>query len=154
MLETPHVVVGAAIATKVVNPALALPLAFASHFILERVPHWNPHLNSEKKNHGKPTKETTLIVAADVALSLLFGFYIAGRAVPNTSHAFTILSACLFSVLPDLIEGPYYFLDMKNKFIEEKWIPFKKSLQVDTDLVPGLLTQFATIATAIWWINS
>lgn len=49
MLETPHVLIGAAIATKVGNPFLAIPLAFASHFVLETVPHWNPHLNTETK---------------------------------------------------------------------------------------------------------
>ena len=66
MLETPHVIVGAAIATKVVNPALALPLAFGSHFILERVPHWNPHLNTEKNKFGKITVVSTKIVILDV----------------------------------------------------------------------------------------
>jgi hypothetical protein len=53
VLETPHVVVGAAIATKVANPALAIPLAFASHFVLEKIPHWNPHLNTELKKFGR-----------------------------------------------------------------------------------------------------
>ena len=53
MLETPHVIVGAAIAYKVVNPALALPLALGSHFILDITPHWNPHLSTETKKFGK-----------------------------------------------------------------------------------------------------
>ena len=50
MLETPHVAVGAAIAASIPNPLIAIPLAFASHFALELVPHWNPHLNTELKN--------------------------------------------------------------------------------------------------------
>ena len=66
VLETPHVVVGAAIATKVLHPALAIPLAFGSHFILEKVPHWNPHLNSETEKFGRPTRQSTYIVIADV----------------------------------------------------------------------------------------
>jgi len=53
MLETPHVLAGAVIAAKVQNPFLAIPLAFASHFILEKVPHWNPHINAEMTKFGR-----------------------------------------------------------------------------------------------------
>lgn len=151
MLETPHVVVGAAIATKVVHPALAIPLAFASHFVLEKVPHWNPHLNTETEKFGKPTRQSTLIVVADVILSLVFGFYIASRALPDTAHFASILAASFFAVLPDVLEGPYFFLNMRNEAVK-KWVKFQKSIQVDTTLIPGLLTQVATIVAALWWI--
>ena len=152
VLETPHVVVGAAIATQVSNPFLAIPLAFGSHFVLERIPHWNPHLNTEKNKNGKVSKQTTIIVAADVALSLVLGFYIASRVLPDTAHFYTIIAACFFSVLPDIIEGPYFFLNAKSKQIRD-WIKFQKSLQNDADLVPGLLTQVITIIASFWWIS-
>lgn len=153
MLETPHVVVGAAIAMKVVNPALAIPLAFGSHFILDRIPHWNPHLNTEMKENGKPTKKSSVIVIIDVCTSIAAGVYIASRVLPSTSHATTVLFASFVSVLPDIIEGPYFFLGMKSKFIK-KWIAFQKSFQVDATIIPGLLTQVATITAAFWWIFS
>lgn len=153
VLETPHVVVGAVIATKVVNPALALPLAFVSHFILEKVPHWNPHLNTETEKYGKPTSQSTKIVIADVALSLVLGSFIASRALPNTGHAVTILASCLMSVLPDLLEGPYFFLNVRGEIIK-KWIKFQKSLQSDADILPGLATQVVTIVVAFFWLFS
>lgn len=151
MLETPHVVVGAAIATKIPNPLVAIPLAFASHFVLEKVPHWNPHLNTEKKKFGKVTKQSTRIVIVDTAISLTLGLYIASRTLPDTAHFATILAACFFSVLPDVIEGPYFFFNVKNKFIE-KWIAFQKSIQIDAEIIPGVITQIATIAASFWWI--
>ena len=151
MLETPHVVVGAAIATKVVNPFLAIPLAFGSHFLLEKVPHWNPHLNTEIKKYGKVTRQSTLIVIADVALSLTLGFFIASRTLPDVNHALTIVAASLASVLPDVIEGPYFFLRMKSKLIM-KWIGFQKAIQNDAPPLPGLATQLVTILAAFWWI--
>lgn len=151
MLETPHVIVGAAIATKIANPVLAIPLAFLGHFVLERVPHWNPHLNTEIKKYGKPTKQTTILVIADVCTSLVIGGYIASRALPNTGHAATILLSSFAAVLPDVIEGPYFFLGVRNELIK-KWVAFQKSIQVDTSLVPGLLTQLVTIFAALWWI--
>jgi len=151
MLETPHVVVGAAIATKIVNPFLAIPIAFGSHFLLERVPHWNPHLNTEFKKYGSITKTSTQIVIGDVVLSLVLGGFMASRALPDTGHAALILICCFAAVLPDVIEGPHFFLHVKSKLID-KWITLHKSLQADTDPIPGLLTQFITIAAAFAWV--
>lgn len=152
MLETPHVIVGAAIATKLGNPALAIPLAFGSHFILEKVPHWNPHINTEKRTYGKITEKSKNIIIADTGLALISGFYIASRTLPNTGHFWTVILASFFAVLPDVIEGPYYFFDFKNGFID-KWIKFQKSLQNDTSVIPGLITQVITVAAALVWIG-
>lgn len=152
MLETPHVFVGAAIATKIPDPLIAIPLAFVSHFILEMVPHWNPHLNSETEKYGYPTKRSTAIVVADSSLALISGSLIAYSALPDMGQALTILFACLASVLPDLIEAPYFFLKIKNKLIQ-KWIVFQKSIQNDTGIFWGLLTQTLTIAGVILWLK-
>lgn len=153
VLETPHVIVGATIATKVVNPLLSLPLAFASHFILDEVPHWNPHLYSETEKLGKPTPKSTKIVILDVATSLISGFYLALRVLPNRNHAIIILLACFIAVLPDLIEAPYFFLDTRSKLIK-RWLLFQKSFQVNSNIIPGLLTQVIVVATSLWWILS
>ena len=152
VLETPHVVVGAAIATAIPNPIISIPLALASHFVLDKVPHWNPHLNTELKKYGKVTQKSTRIVIADVALSLILGFYIASLALPDTAHATTILLACFVSVLPDVIEVPYFFFNWRSEFIK-KWIAFQKSIQVDTAPLPGLLSQVITILAAFLWIR-
>ncbi|HEX6976743.1 MAG TPA: hypothetical protein VF185_00080 [Patescibacteria group bacterium] len=151
MLETPHVVVGAAIAAKVGNPFLAIPLAFGSHFLLDKVPHWNPHLNTEIKKYGHVTKQSKELVIADVALSVLAGGLISWHAMPDVNQAFVILLGGFAGVLPDVIEGPYFFLKMKSKFIL-RWIKFQKSIQVDTTPLPGLLTQAVTVAAAFAWV--
>ena len=152
MLETPHVVVAAAIAVNVANPALAIPLALGSHFVLEKIPHWNPHLNTELKKFGKVSAQSTNIVIIDSALALTLGGLIAYMMLPNVGLALTVLLACLASVVPDLIEAPYYFLRKNSDFIVKKWIPFKKSIQVDAGRNIGLLTQLLVVLAAIWWI--
>lgn len=152
MLETPHVAVGAAIASKIPNPFLSIPLAFLSHFALERVPHWNPHLNTETKKYGKPTQKSTNLVIVDCLLALTLGSLVAYQALPNVGHAVTILLASFASVLPDLMEAPYFYLNMKQKFFAD-WIKFQKSLQNDTTPFWGLLTQLATIFAAILWMK-
>lgn len=151
MLETPHVAVAVAIATKIPNPFLAIPLALTSHFILEKVPHWNPHLNTEVEKYGRPTPKSTVIVVIDSSLALLTGSFFAWQTLPNTGHALTILIACFFSVLPDLIEAPYFFLNYRTKIIK-KWILWQKSIQTDTSPLPGLLTQLITVIAAVGWI--
>lgn len=153
MLETPHVAVGAAIATKIPNPVIAIPLAFASHFLLEKIPHWNPHLNTEKNKYGKVTKRSTYFVILDTSIALILGTTIAFTKSQDSLHFATILLASFASVLPDVVEGPYFFLNIKHRYID-KWIRFQKSIQCDTTIIPGLFTQFITIIAALWWISS
>ena len=153
MLETPHVIVGAVIATKIQNPALSLPLAFASHFVLEKVPHWNPHLNTEKRKFGKVTWTSTKIVIIDVVCSLIIGTYIASNVLPDYLHFITIMFACFIAALPDIVEGPYFFLNFESKVLQ-RWIAFHKSIQVDASILPGLLTQLVIVICAFWWVAS
>jgi len=153
MLETPHVLVGAAIASKITNPLLSMPISFMSHFILDKVPHWNPHLNSETEKYGKPTKKSTIITALDVTTSLIVGSFIAYRAYPNVSQTINILVCCFMASLPDIVEGPYYFLGFRGK-LSKKWIGWQKSIQVDTKFIPGALSQLTTILASLYWIFS
>jgi hypothetical protein len=151
VLETPHAVVGAAIATAIPNPLIAIPLAFLSHFALDMTPHWNPHLNTEKKKYGHITKQSTMIIVGDVVLALVVGGFLAARVLPDSGHATTILFSSFAGVLPDVIEGPYFFLNWKTKFIEQ-WLKFQKSIQNDAGPVLGLSTQVITLLASFWWI--
>jgi len=151
VLELPHTIIGATIALKVGNPALALPLALASHFIVDMIPHWNPHLNREMMEKGRLSDKTTYVVIVDVGLSLLAGFFIASQALPNTGHFITVLAASFLAVAPDVIESPYYFFKKHYKIIE-KFIDFQRSIQNDASPVVGLLTQVLVVAAALWWV--
>jgi len=154
VLETPHVAVGAAIAMKIGNPALSLPLSFLSHLLLEKVPHWNPHLNTEKKQFGKVTQKSTLIVTADSLLALGMGSYIALQKMPNLGATAVVFAACFLSVLPDVVEAPYFFLNTNDNPYIQRWIKFQKSLQVDAPPFWGILTQLLVTAASLWWIFS
>lgn len=153
MLETPHVVLGAAIATKIPNPFIAIPLAFVSHFVLDKVPHWNPHLYTETQKSGHPSKVSTAIAISDIGLSLIMGFWFAGRYLPDYQKSAIVLACCLASVAPDVVKYPYYYFKMRFKTLVA-WVKFERSLQVDTSFYPGMLTQLLTILASIWWIKS
>lgn len=150
MLETPHVAVGAAIALKIPNPFISIPLAFASHFVLDRIPHWNPHFYTETQKLGKPTKKSTTIAIVDSSLALGMGTAIALTTLPDWGRTATVLACCLVSVVSDQAKIPYFFFKKRGSFFQ-KWVDFERSLQIEVPFVPGILTQLVIIATAFLW---
>jgi len=145
MLETPHVALGIAIAVAVPNPLISIPLAFASHFVLDMTPHWNPHLNTETKKYGYLTNKTLLIIGLDLACAAVLTAFVSKGNI-------NILLASFASILPDVVEGPYFLLGWKNEFVK-KWISFQKSIQSDANIYWGLLTQILVILGALYIIT-
>lgn len=148
MLELPHTVVGAAIGLKIPNPLISLPLAFASHFIFDLIPHWNPSLYQETKKYGYPSKRSTKIVILDTLLSLIAGFFLASQVWPDLNRAFFIILACFAAVFLDVIEGFYFFLRVRTKWLENL-IEFQHRHQIRASKIPGLLIQGLTILLAL-----
>jgi len=152
VLETPHVAIGAAIAVNVGNPYLAVPLALLSHFVLDRIPHWNPHFYTEMKKYGKPSKKSTTLAIVDSFAALGLGLAVSSNALPDTGKAALIILCCLMAVLPDQIKTPFFFLKETRKGLLKKWVVFERSMQVDAPFWPGILTQVAVLAASLWWI--
>ena len=152
MLETPHVAVGVAIAAKFPDPWVAIPLAFLSHFALDKVPHWNPHLYTETQKSGHPSEKSTIIASVDIALAFILGSAFAYKALPDTKMALLILACSLASVFSDVIKYPYYYFHFRQKWLV-KWVNFERSMQVDTkSIFWGIVTQGLVIAASVWWI--
>jgi len=145
MLETPHVAFGIAIATAIPNPLISIPLAFASHFVLDMVPHWNPHLNTEMKKFGKLTDKTLLIIAIDLACSLLLTIFTAGTNI-------TFYLVALVSILPDMAEGPYFLWGYRNKYLDIV-LRFQRSIQANANMFWGILTQILVLLGALYIIT-
>ncbi len=144
MLETPHVLIGAAIATAIPDPAVALPLALASHFVTDYIPHWNPHLHTEKTQLGAYSTQSKVIVLVDAAVALGLGTLIAARALPDTGRFVTIMLACFLAVAPDVLEIPYYFLNMEIPWVK-KLITWQRAHQWNVKPVWGILFQVIVI---------
>lgn len=152
MLETPHVVVGATIAAKVGNPFLAIPLAFASHFVLDKIPHWNPHFYTEMKKYGKPTTASTTLAVVDCFVALGAGLLIAASFLPDWNMAALVVACSFFAVLPDQVKTPFFFFKKARKGLLSKWVMFERSLQVDASFWPGVATQVLIISASLWWV--
>lgn len=153
MVEIPHVLVGAAIAVKVGNPALALPLAFASHFVLDLLPHINPSIYARTQAGLPLESRIKKIIFIDSLTALIIGSLIAATFLPNTGKAVIVLLGAFFAVLPDVLEIPYYFLKSRHPLMV-KYVLFSRSLQNDVGPIPGTLTQIIVSLAALWWIFS
>lgn len=152
MLETPHVTIGVAIATKIPNPFIAIPLSFVSHFVLDKVPHWNPHLYTETQRDGHPSIKSTRTAIVDIGAAFILGSGFAYLALPDTKKAFLILACSFASVLSDVIKYPYYYFHWRQKWLV-RWVNFERSLQVNAKSVFwGLVTQSLVTLASIWWV--
>lgn len=143
--------VGAAIAAKIGNPALSLPLALASHFALDLLPHWNPHLNTELNRLGKLSGKTVTFIATDMFLGLAGGLLIASTVLPDQNQFAIVVLGAFMGVLPDLAEAPHFFLGFHHPWIL-KLVKFQKSIQNDTPPFLGILTQVLLLAAVFAWV--
>lgn len=110
MTATNHIITGSVIAGVLRQPALVLPLAFASHFLLDSMPHfgfadWN---KARKKNrrliHSVITVDVILVVIL-VGLFIAMGapalFYLAGLAAFSPDLAWVYQFIVYRSLEPD-----------------------------------------------------
>lgn len=148
MLEFPHVLVGAAIATAIPDPRISLPLALASHFITDYFPHWNPHLNTELKTQGQISLRSKVIIMLDAGLALIVGTYLATRS----GHFIIVMLACFLAVAPDVAEIPYYFLGLKDIPWIKKLIHYQRAHQWNVKPVWGILSQVLVVLFCIFII--
>jgi len=151
MLETPHALVGIAIATKVPNPLISIPLAFGSHFILDMIPHWNPHINTELKKYGKITNKSLAIIGGDLLFAGITTVLVSSHLDPNQLLVYYLAAAA--SIMPDAVEAPYFFFKNRHALLL-KYVKLQKAIQVDVSALPGVITQIAVAFAALWWILS
>lgn len=153
MLELPHVAIGLAIASKIPNPLISIPLALASHFLVDLIPHWNPSLYSETKKLGKPSKKSVNIIIIDVILSLTLGFFVVFKISSSLIFSLTLLFSAFASVAPDVIEGFYFFLGVKASWLQAL-IKFQHNHQGRASFIPGTITQIIAIIISLLVIFS
>ncbi len=150
MLELPHTLVGITIATVIPNPLISLPLSLASHFITDYIPHWNPHINSELKTTGKISTTSKLIILSDSTLALMLGTLIATRVLPDINRFVILMLAGFMAVLPDVVEIPYYFLDIKQITWINRLITWQRAHQWNVKPIWGTLFQFAVVGVCLY----
>ena len=141
MTATGHAIIGTVIAAKVADPTLAIPLAIASHFLADAIPHWDIATNRKTK-----TKANLILEAfSDVILGLVLSFLILTFLFPKTSLTYSFLMI-LVSQSPDWLTAPYYFFGIKSF----KWAyKLQKMFDKDLDKPWGIITQIVFLVIII-----
>ncbi|MEK7602763.1 MAG: hypothetical protein AAB459_00775 [Patescibacteria group bacterium] len=148
MTATNHTASGILIGTLLPLP-LAIPLALASHFVLDAIPHYtDDELNKDPKKFMK-----YLIIDCGMAASLLIATIV---LVPG--GWFGLVLCGILAASPDLMWLPYWlksqevnkkeYTNIFEKFHHKiQWSETKKGLIIEAILFPLIL---ATISTQLW----
>lgn len=161
MLLAPHILVGAAVAASTQNPLLGLLFAFLSHFILDRIPHWEYSVEPLRNIPAKGILYAAPILRR-VALDITAGFVvlIVAVAISTNDISFTAWAfGGFFGILPDglsfllfirrkngrwgIILKAFYLLHRKMHFDKKMGLP---------PLHIGLSTQAIAVLLALWFI--
>jgi len=105
MTLTTHAALGAVIGHAAGDPALGFTLGFASHFLIDMIPHGDSGLADNYKIHKKNQKTALAFVAIDATAALFLVLVLANTRDIESVRAFSWGVAG--SVLPDLIIGLY-----------------------------------------------
>lgn len=140
MTATAHALIGASIAATIANPVIGIPLAFASHFLADLVPHWDIGTNHREKSLLRSRIEATL----DVLLGFALAFLIFSKFV-SPLYLFVIIIA---SQLPDWLGTPYWLFNLK--FPPFSWAYYVgHKIQSRMQLPWGLVTQIAIVGIIV-----
>jgi hypothetical protein len=139
-----HVVTGALIATAVAQPAAAIPLALASHFVLDALPHYGDTNKSSWLN-----RNFKYILGVDLLLASIF---LLGLVIAQPASWFLLALCGVVAVSPDLLWLPYFLADLKHEQKEHsklakllKWIQWGErpwGIYLEIVVLVGLLAVF------------
>jgi hypothetical protein len=152
MLGTVHLLAGAAVGRTVKRPWLALPVAFASHFLLDAIPHLGPHSLFGVDGEG-PQRREVLMAAVDVGLGVPLLLWLAW---PGPERR-VVLTAALYACLPDLLFNIPPWCAVLQHWAATGWLAWLHDA-VDSNVRPeqwplGVMTQLAVAGAAGWLLR-
>ena len=144
MTATGHALIGTVIAAKIGNPALAIPIAIASHYLCDALPHWDTGYAREHK----PKQRFVLESMADVMLGFILSAALIFFVFPGTNYLYAFL-IILMAQLPDWTNVPYLFLDWD--FPPFSWsYELGKKFDTSIGLPWGLVNQVVVVVALIF----
>lgn len=148
MTLTAHSLIAAAIVSKITNPVLGLPIVLVSHFVMDKVPHWDVMTKKDK---------TKFQIGRDTFIDIFLGFALAGLffVVAKNINPVYFFLGIFVSQLPDLFEAPYIIPQINNpvsKFFY-KFQHYVHDVWFDARLEApwGLVTQIVVVSAFLLW---
>lgn len=143
MTATAHAIIGTVIAAKIGNPALAIPIAIASHIAADIFPHWDSGTNGASKSKKRLFFEASF----DVILGFAISYTIIQLLFPQVDllYAFIIIIA---SQSLDWITAPYYIFGIKRQPFLSLY-KFQKKYNTKMDKPWGIIYQVAALILVV-----
>ncbi len=142
MTATSHALIGASLASIITNPIIGIPVAIASHFAADLVPHWDAGTNHRQKSALRLKIEATLDVLLGFALVLIL---FRTQTLASPVYMFSMVIA---AQLPDWLEAPSWMFGLKvPPFSWVDWLGHK--LQSRMQLPWGLVTQVVIVGLLV-----
>lgn len=107
---------GAVIALSVRQPALVIPLAFASHFVLDIIPHFGIYEDDVIRRNRHWLFRT--VVGVDIPIMLTLLVIVPHLAAPKLAWG-VVLAGMISALAPDLLWVPMFIREIRTK----KWRP-------------------------------
>jgi len=142
MWMTPHTLAGIAIVTKIQNPVISLPLAFASHYLLDFIPHWT----TRPSFHGKEGK----VLFFDFSISLGLGLFFAFQYPFLSSEFLIIIAGAFLANLPDGLRVPQMLKHKKTEKLQDQHFLDSFHSKADQDVSVFNGTIFKFLEGKIW----
>ncbi len=158
MILASHIIVSGLLGATTQNYFLAAIFGFASHYILDVIPHWD-YLSDEFELQVKTEKGffkkkkfwqkmAKISFDALIGLALLLVIFIALKNFINQKNIAPILISIFFGTLPDALQLLYW----KTKWQSIKWnvdlqrfTHYSIHKKIEQAFWPGIITQIATI---------
>lgn len=137
MTEIAHTFVGAAVGSRVKNAFLAFIIGFASHFIMDALPHWAFYMNTWQVS----------LSGLFFSLGVIALIFIVPR---NGFYKKTIPAGIFGAIAPDLFEIflEYFAPSLQGNYFSQ----FHHLIQWEVSFVWGVPLQIIFIAVSFWII--
>lgn len=146
MLAAPHAASGIFIARRTRSRTRAALLAVCTHFLLDRIPHWQETLPPYV-----PGRASTIRLPLDLLLAVLLVEW-AARGHPT--RAGTIRVCAALAVLPDVDALAFAFPALAPpRSRRRRYVEWHNGLQRETSSLWGILPQLAVLALA-WSVHT
>jgi len=141
MLSIAHGPTGALIASKIPNPIISIPLVLVSHFLEDRVPHWDVGQGlSNQKIRKQAAFFQELFFDFPVSILVVYLFFQMGHPFDWRPWL-----GWFVGLLPDFIEFPYLFLNHRG-FLIGKFASFHTWCHRSTpNKIRGLIPQILVL---------
>jgi hypothetical protein len=129
-----HTVFGSLIATTISEPAIALPLALASHFLMDAIPHYG-----EDPKAPRGSKAYYIRIAADLLASVIVLLFFLSL---HPAHAWLLGACVVVAVMPDFLWPFALFVKQKGPL----WAFFRFHKRIQTESRAGIFVEIGWFA--------